>query len=95
MDRRDFFHVIWKLLKETLAFSLLLNVSLVVVSRHIIYHLRFTLVIRLKKARKPHQPRLRFDLEKLRDPVVACTSGKRITESKNPFLNLNLDGVSL
>ena len=29
--------------------------------------------VRLKKARKPNQPRLRFDLEKLRDPDVACT----------------------
>ena len=28
---------------------------------------------RLKRARKPNQPRLRFDLEKLRDPYVACT----------------------
>ena len=27
----------------------------------------------LKKARKPTQPRLKFDLEKLRDPDVACT----------------------
>ena len=27
----------------------------------------------LKKARKPNQPRLRFDREKLRDPDVACT----------------------
>ena len=27
----------------------------------------------LKKARKPDQPRLRFDLEKLRDPNEACT----------------------
>ena len=27
----------------------------------------------LKKARKPNQPRLRFDLEKLRVPGVACT----------------------
>ena len=25
------------------------------------------------KARKPNQPRLRFDIEKLRDPDVACT----------------------
>ena len=32
-----------------------------------------TFRIRLKKARKPNQPRLRFDLEKLRDPDVACT----------------------
>ena len=29
--------------------------------------------VRLKKARKPNQPRLKFDLEKLRDPDVACT----------------------
>ena len=28
---------------------------------------------RLKKARKQNQPRLRFDLEKFRDPDVACT----------------------
>ena len=27
----------------------------------------------LKKAKKTNQPRLRFDLEKLRDPAVACT----------------------
>ena len=32
-----------------------------------------TFRVRLKKARKPNQPRLRFDLEKLRDPNKACT----------------------
>ena len=32
-----------------------------------------TFRVRLKKARKPNQPRLRFDLEKLRDPDVAYT----------------------
>ena len=32
-----------------------------------------TFRVRLKKARKPNQPRLRFDLEKLSDPDVACT----------------------
>ena len=32
-----------------------------------------TFRIRLKKARKQNQPRLRFDLEKLRGPDVACT----------------------
>ena len=32
-----------------------------------------TFRVRLKKARKPNQPRLRFDLEKLRDPDVTCT----------------------
>ena len=29
--------------------------------------------VRLKTARKPNQLRLRFDLEKLRDPDLACT----------------------
>ena len=32
-----------------------------------------TFRVSLKKVRKPTQPRLRFDLEKLRDPDVACT----------------------
>ena len=32
-----------------------------------------TFRVRLKKARKPKQTRLRFDLKKLRDPDVACT----------------------
>ena len=29
--------------------------------------------VRLKKARNPNQPRLRFDLEKRKDPDMACT----------------------
>ena len=32
-----------------------------------------TFRVRLKKASKPNQPRRRFDLEKLKDPDVACT----------------------
>ena len=32
-----------------------------------------TFRVRLKKARKPNQLRLRFDLENLRDSDVACT----------------------
>ena len=32
-----------------------------------------TFRVRLKKVRKPNQTRLRFDLEKVRDPDVACT----------------------
>ena len=32
-----------------------------------------TFRVRLKRARKPNQPRLRSDLEKLRDPDLACT----------------------
>ena len=37
------------------------------------HDLVMTFRVGLKKARKPNQPRLRFDLEKLRDPDVACT----------------------
>ena len=32
----------------------------------------------MKKAKKPNQPRLRFDLGKLKDPDVACTLQARI-----------------
>ena len=32
-----------------------------------------TFQVRLKMGGKQNQPRLRFDLEKLRDPDVACT----------------------
>ena len=32
-----------------------------------------TFRVRLKKAKKLNQPRIRFGLEKLRDPGVACT----------------------
>ena len=31
-------------------------------------------LVRLKKTREPNKQRLRFDLEKFRDPDVACTS---------------------
>ena len=37
-----------------------------------------TFQVRLKIARKPNQPRLRFDLEKLRNPDVACTFQAKI-----------------
>ena len=37
-----------------------------------------TFRVRLKEETKPNQPRLRFDLEKLRDPDVACTFQARI-----------------
>ena len=32
-----------------------------------------TFRVHLKEVKKPNQPRLRFDLEKLRNPDVACT----------------------
>ena len=45
-----------------------------------------TFRVRLKKARKPNQPRLRFDLEKLRDPEVACTFQARIGGKFAPLI---------
>ena len=42
----------------------------------------------LKKARKPNQPILRFDLEKLRDPDVACTFQATIGGKFAPLIGL-------
>ena len=41
------------------------------------------------KARKPNQPRLRFDLEKLRDPDVACTFQATIVGKFAPLIGLS------
>ena len=56
-----------------------------------------SLEVRLKKARKPNQPRLRFYLEKLRNPDVACIfqatiSGKfaPLTELRDEVMNINI-----
>ena len=46
----------------------------------------------LKKARKPNQPRLRFDLEKLRDPDVACTFQATIGGKFAPLIGLSGHG---
>ena len=51
-----------------------------------------TFRVRLKKARKPNQPRLRFDLEKLRDQDVACSfqatlGGKFILRDEDKDIN--------
>ena len=48
-----------------------------------------TFRIRLKKARKSNQPRLRFDLEKLRDPDVACTFQATIGGKFAPLIGLS------
>ena len=47
-----------------------------------------TVRVRLKKARKPNQPRFRFDLEKLRDPNVARTFQATIDEKFSSFIGL-------
>ena len=45
-----------------------------------------TFQVHLKKVRKPNQPRLRFDHEKLRDPDVACTSQATICGKFTPLI---------
>ena len=46
-----------------------------------------TFRVRLKKARKPNQPRLRFDPEKLRDSDVACTFQATLVGSSHHSLD--------
>ena len=48
-----------------------------------------TFRVRLKKARKPNQPRLRFDIGKLRDPAVACTFQATIGGRFAPLIGLS------
>ena len=47
--------------------------------------------VRLKKARKPAQPRLTFDLEKVKDPDVACTFQATIGGKFAPLIGLRDD----
>ena len=54
-----------------------------------------TFRIRLKKARKPNQPRLRFDLEKLRDPDVAGTFKETIGGKFAPLIGLNDEDMDI
>ena len=54
-----------------------------------------TFLVRLKKARKPNQPRLRFDLEKLRDPDAACTFHSTIGEKFAPLIGLSDDDMDI
>ena len=48
-----------------------------------------TFRVRLKKAKKPNHPRLRFDLEKLREPYVACTFQATIGGKFAPLIGLS------
>ena len=54
-----------------------------------------TFRVRLKKAGKPIQPRLRFDLEKLRDPDVACTFQATIGGKFAPLIGLRDDDMDI
>ena len=54
-----------------------------------------TFRVRLKKARKPNQPRLRFDLEKSREPDGACTFQATIGGKFAPLIGLRDDDMDV
>ena len=54
-----------------------------------------TFRVRLKKAIKPNQPRLRFDLEKLRDPDVVCTFQATIGGKFSPLIGLSDEDMDI
>ena len=54
-----------------------------------------TFRVRLKKARKPNQPRLRFDLENLRDPDVACTFQATVVGKRAPLIGLRDEDMDI
>ena len=54
-----------------------------------------TFRVRLKKARKPNQPRLRFDFEKLRDPDVASTFQATIDGKFAPLIGLRDEDMDI
>ena len=54
-----------------------------------------TFRVRLKKVRKPNQPRLRFDLEKLRDQDVACTFQATIGGKFAPLIGLSDEDMDI
>ena len=51
--------------------------------------------VRLKMARKPNQPRLRFDLEKLRNPDVACTFQATTNGKFAPLIGLSDEDMDM
>ena len=54
-----------------------------------------TFQVRLKMARKPNHPRLRFDLEKLRNPDVACTFQATIGGKFAPLIGLSDEDMDM
>ena len=54
-----------------------------------------TFRVRLKKTRKPNQPRLRFDLEKSREPDGACTFQATIGGKFAPLIGLRDDDMDV
>ena len=53
-----------------------------------------TFQVRMKEARKLNQPRLRFDLGKLRDPDVACTFQVKIGGKFAPLIGLRDENMN-
>ena len=54
-----------------------------------------TFQVRLKMTRKPNQPRLRFDLEKLRNPDVVCTFQATIGGKFAPLIGLSDEDMDM
>ena len=54
-----------------------------------------TFRVRLKEPRKPNQPRIRFDLEKLRDPDVVCTFQATIGGKFAPLTGLSDEDMDM
>ena len=54
-----------------------------------------TFQVRLKKARKPTQPRLRFDDEKLRAPDVACAFQDTVGGTFAPPIGMRDDDIDI
>ena len=54
-----------------------------------------TFRVRLRKARKPNEPGLRFDLEKLRDPDVACILQATIGGKFAPLIGLRGEDMDI
>ena len=54
-----------------------------------------TFQVHLKRVRQPNKPRLRFDLEKLRDPDMACTSQATICGKYTPLIGLRDEDMDI
>ena len=59
------------------------------------HHLVMTFRVRLENTKKPSLSRLRFDLEKLRDPDMAGTFQATIGGKFAPLINLRDDDIDI
>ena len=63
--------------------------------KKVLYNMYMTFQVRLKMARKPNQPRLRFDLEKLRNPDVACAFQATLGGKFAPLIGLSDEDMDM